>query len=321
MADRKDRSRSPRKRKVGKNVCQRNGGIAHRTERDLPAAASIIEVVPDATGTDMPQTPWWLWPNVLSLDAPAVASLWQNLAAKDAGLSLSLASKLALPLSVWVIYLADRLMDSVRMESANPAARHLFYRSYRFTGIGLLLFASALLTGSLHFLPAVVLHNGLLVGMFVAAYLLMVHALPPAVRRYLPKELAVALIFAAGTTLSVWSRMPNPSVIVFPAVLFALLCWLNCSAIDVWECGRSHTVPLASAEWLVLNLTPVSLTLCALSLVLLAFTSCHLFLFAIAVCSLAYCWLQRARASLASDAVRVLVDVPLLIPVVLLSWR
>jgi hypothetical protein len=254
-----------------------------------------------------------LWPNILSLDAPVVASLWQNLAAQDAGLSLTLASKLALPLSVWVIYLADRLMDSLRMESANPAARHLFYRSYRVVGICLLLLASALLTGSLHFLPAVVLRNGLLVGVFVAAYLAIIHALPASLRRYLPKELAVAVIFAAGTTLSVWSRMRNPLAIVFPAVLFALLCWLNCSAIDGWECGRLN--------WLVRHLTPVSLTLCGLSLVLLMFTSCHLFLFAIAVCSVSYCWLQRTRKSFASDAVRVLADVPLLLPVVLLNWR
>ena len=254
-----------------------------------------------------------MWPNVLSLDAPAVASLWQNLAAQDAGLSLSLASKLALPLSVWVIYLADRLMDSLRGESANLPARHVFYRKYRVVGICLLLLALAMLTGSLHFLPAVVLHNGLLVGVFVAAYLFMVHVLPQPVRRYLPKELAVAVIFAAGTTLSVWSRMMNPWAMVFPALLFALLCWVNCSAIDVWECGRSN--------WLVTHLTPVSMTLCGLSLVLLTVTSCHLFLIAIAVCSLAFCWLQRARAGFASDAVRVLADVPLLLPVVLLNWR
>jgi hypothetical protein len=257
--------------------------------------------------------PWWLWPNILSLDAPAVASLWQNLAAQDAGLSLSLASKIALPLSVWVIYLADRLMDSLRMESVNTPARHTFYRSYRVVGICLLLFASALLTGSLHFLPAVVLHNGLLVGVFVGVYLVIIHALPAWLRRYLPKELAVAVIFAAGTTLSVWSRMTNPSAILLPAVLFALLCWLNCSAIDVWECGGSN--------WRVTHLTPVSLGLCGVSLVLLMFTSCHLFLLAIALCSLGYCWLQWARTSFDADAVRVLADLPLLVPVVLLNWR
>jgi hypothetical protein len=276
----------------------------------VPQSASTLELAPHASLT-IP-TPWWLWPNLLSLDAPLVALLWQSLAAKDAGLTLSLSSRIALPLTVWAIYLADRLFDSIRPAEFTLATRHQFYRAHRIAALILLACVSGLLAVSLRNLPPAVLHNGLAVGTLVAAYLLTVHALPAALR-YLPKELAVALIFSAGTTLSVWTRMAHPASILFPALLFALLCWLNCSAIEAWETHQPNT--------LAAHLTPVSLITCAAALLFAPWNACHFLLIAIAVCSLAYCWLNRIRPGLDMDALRVLADLPLLAPLLLLGLR
>jgi hypothetical protein len=274
----------------------------------VPTSASTLEL----NALTSP-TRWWLWPNLLSLDAPLVALLWQTLAAKDASLALSLSSRLALPLTVWAIYLADRLFDSLRPLEITLPARHHFYRTHRTAALILLTCVSTLLALSLRNLPPAVLHNGLAVGALVAAYLLIVHALPLSLRRYLPKELAVALIFSAGTTLSVWTRMAHPASILFPALLFALLCWLNCSAIEAWESNQSN--PLTT------HLTSVSLITSATALLLAPWNACHFLLIAIAFCGLAYCWLNRVRPYLDSDALRVLADLPLLTPLLLLGLR
>ena len=56
--------------------------------------------------------PLWLWPNLLSLDAPLVAVLWQSFLAYRFSLPLRLSGCLALGLTVWSIYLLDRLLDA-----------------------------------------------------------------------------------------------------------------------------------------------------------------------------------------------------------------
>ena len=72
-------------------------------------------------------TPWWLWWNILSVDAPAVAVVWAALFARAAGSRLSAAEAAALALSVWIIYTSDRLLAG--WTASNRAAlqyRHLF---------------------------------------------------------------------------------------------------------------------------------------------------------------------------------------------------
>jgi hypothetical protein len=55
--------------------------------------------------------PVWLWMNLLSLDAPLVALVWQDLLARCYGTLLLPAGRTVLGLTVWAIYIADRLMD------------------------------------------------------------------------------------------------------------------------------------------------------------------------------------------------------------------
>ena len=44
--------------------------------------------------------PWWLWPNLLSLDAPLVAVLWQGIFAASAGVSIPFAAHVLLGIAV-----------------------------------------------------------------------------------------------------------------------------------------------------------------------------------------------------------------------------
>ena len=62
---------------------------------------------------DRERAPWWLWPNLLSLDAPLVALAWFWMFAKAWGVvSLPVSLPITMALAVWAIYAVDRVVDS-----------------------------------------------------------------------------------------------------------------------------------------------------------------------------------------------------------------
>src|SRR5579864_3623593 len=70
----------------------------------------------------------WLWPNLLSLDAPIVALLWQILFTRCFRAPLNPVASALLAFAVWLIYVADRTLD-VQGAACEPlTSRHLFYR-------------------------------------------------------------------------------------------------------------------------------------------------------------------------------------------------
>ena len=76
--------------------------------------------------------PWWLWVNILSLDAPIVALLWQAALAHCNRVRLEPACYWSLGLAVWFIYMLDRTIDGFGKTSGAPlTARHEFYRRHR----------------------------------------------------------------------------------------------------------------------------------------------------------------------------------------------
>src|SRR5580693_4601800 len=75
----------------------------------------------------------WLWPNLLSLDAPIVALLWQILFARCFHARVGFLPSLLLVLAVWLIYAADRTLDALRGVTWSGTAalpRHEFYRRH-----------------------------------------------------------------------------------------------------------------------------------------------------------------------------------------------
>jgi len=77
-------------------------------------------------------TPWWLWPHVLSLEAPLVAVLWQRALAHAHGIRLTPLLDAGLALACWVIYVLDRTLDTFASNSAGELdLRHAFYHRHR----------------------------------------------------------------------------------------------------------------------------------------------------------------------------------------------
>ena len=65
----------------------------------------------------------WAWLHLLSLDAPLVAVLWQLLFTKALRVHLPPVVTLVTALAIWLIYVADRILDSYQ-EGETPKRRY-----------------------------------------------------------------------------------------------------------------------------------------------------------------------------------------------------
>src|SRR3954470_10128738 len=63
-----------------------------------------------------------LWLNCFCLDAPLVAVAWQRIFARAFHCPMTASASLALFLTAWWIYLADRLADSLTLQLSAPSA-------------------------------------------------------------------------------------------------------------------------------------------------------------------------------------------------------
>ncbi|MDB6118716.1 MAG: hypothetical protein JWO08_2497 [Verrucomicrobiaceae bacterium] len=76
--------------------------------------------------------PWWLWIQVLSLDAPVVIVLWQAALAHTHRIYLPTSFYWGLGLVTWMVYLLDRTADAVSGRLPSPlSARHAFCLRHR----------------------------------------------------------------------------------------------------------------------------------------------------------------------------------------------
>jgi len=183
--------------------------------------------------------PIWLWPNLIGLDAPCIATVWQKLFADSFNIKIPLSNYLTLFLVVWVIYSVDRLMDSKSLGNKETAAlRHRFY----FQHFHIMLVITLICFGCVGYLclaviPFEMLKTGLVISPFVLVYLLHRKWSRGPMMVFIPKEIFVGLVFAVGSTLPghVWSS-DVPEAFLSPSVIvFGILCSMNCIAISVWE--------------------------------------------------------------------------------------
>jgi hypothetical protein len=195
--------------------------------------------------------PLWLWPNLLSLDAPLVAVLWQGFLAHRFSVPLRPSGRLALGLTVWAIYLLDRLLDARKSppanetsgEAAGEPARHRYCR--RHSKLMGALLAAALAADALIailWLRPAILRQGLILLAGVLIYLATFHIAGQSVR--IPKEIAAAILFTAGTFLTAWTAIPCPGL-AWAAAAFFVLCLANMIAIEAWEWRELANDPLA----------------------------------------------------------------------------
>ena len=180
--------------------------------------------------------PWWLWPNVLNLDAPLVAVVWQEMFARVVGAQLGAEHRWLIFLAVWQVYFVDRWLDS-RRDPKIQTDRHRFHG--RIGAIGWGVEAAA-------FVASIVLAIRCLNqdGWVGAAVLLalsgvcftMTHVGRSRWYFALPKELWIGSIFACGCALQPWTLAADrPEWLPWCVLAFGILCFLNCAAITFWE--------------------------------------------------------------------------------------
>jgi hypothetical protein len=105
--------------------------------------------------------------------------------------------------------------------------------------------------------------------------------------------------------------------LLFPALLFSILCWVNCSAIEVWEGGSVDRI----SYWMVQHVRSVTGVTALLCLPLSLWgpaphVALALFLAAIGIGGVA-----DQKKNLDANALRVWADVPLLAPLLLLGLK
>ena len=276
-------------------------------------------------GAEYRRTPWWLWWNVLSLDAPIVAVVWAALFARASGRKLSVAEAIALILSVWIIYLSDRLLDGYRARNrATLQDRHLFCERHRSAMVFLILAAGAAALWIIaDHLPGDEITAGVKLGIILILYMAGIHSGYGWMAWIVPKEISVGLLFALGTTLPLWTqglRFARNGYL--PWSFFGSLCCLNCLSIECWE--NHHALkgwiqpPRPLVRWADSRIHFISTLLAAGALALCFFYNVRgasqFAWWAISGAALLILVLNSLRTNFSSAALRVLADVALLVP-------
>ena len=272
--------------------------------------------------------------HLLSLDAPTVAITWCAAFLSVAGAPLTRPcarwSVTFLCLATWLCYVGDRTQDArSALEDSELRARHRFYGNWwrnRRSSLVALVSVVTLACASIGLLGLSTPLLGDYVALTLASllYFAWVHSGRERSARVLAKEGAVAVIFALGCILPAWSVASTAlrTQLAPAGVLFALLCWLNCVAIERWE-GRGvvavHAHP--STHWAARHLAPLLIasagSAAALAIwrhavgrptALAPYLACAFLLLAA---------LERWRLRLSVDSLRIFADVALLTP---LAW-
>jgi hypothetical protein len=249
--------------------------------------------------------PVWQWINLVGLDAPIVAVVWQDFLARCYPSMLRPAGRWTLGLTVWAIYLADRLLDVRMAPRGKETLPHQFCRRNRGAAEALLvaILVADLLVAMLWSRRAV-FANGLVVSAGVVAYF---GVFPVGRLTVAWKPLATALLFTTGVFLVAWTGIPEPGrTLAAPAAAFCLLCLSNLVLIGSWE---RHDSP--ALVW-------VCLTVLACLCVAAGFSRWYA---AVASSSAGLACLAFLRDSLPHSARRVLADAVLLSPLLFVWTR
>jgi len=225
-------------------------------------------------------------------------------------------------LFVWLIYAADRCFDSLVISEAYTV-RHAFYIQH-FRSVVVLMGIVAILLSifTLGWLEPTILLHGLILSAIVLLYLINVHLSKKPIL-LLPKELQIGFVFALGTSITLWSQVSDVPLLVMAAFCFAMLCFLNCSFISLWEKSIDvlHKQPSLARQKLsgktlsyLLQVIVVSL---AIFVIFLPFTFDLKLAFILGSLGL---WLLQVTAPKTSiDFRRVLADVVLMAPMFVLN--
>lgn len=178
------------------------------------------------------------WLNLVCLDAPIVAVLWLGLFARTFHVPVDPGNAVALFLTAWLIYLADRLADASSLKAGLPRSlRQEFCLRHREIWISALLLIGGFdLYVIWRSVSAGTFLAGIVVGILALTYLALNYPRGLIWRSLPAKELAIGLLFTAGTLVALLpAAAPLTGVFVACSFAFACLCSLNCISIASWE--------------------------------------------------------------------------------------
>jgi hypothetical protein len=172
--------------------------------------------------------------------------------------------------AVWMIYAADRLLDSRELGSravSGLEARHRFHHLHRQAFLAGIAATSVALAALLPRLDPRALRLYALLAALLAAWMLLIHAQTSAQSASrLPKELAVGLFFPAAVFIPTVARAPQLQLALLPlAGLFAAVCTLNCLFVYAWEHPGARPYAHWTTRWATRHLPQLAIATCALA--------------------------------------------------------
>ncbi|MGH8012119.1 MAG: hypothetical protein ACREQ4_06460 [Candidatus Binataceae bacterium] len=296
--------------------------------RDLSLEASLDRYHHSSEYAASKHFPLWLWPNVLSLDAPLVAIVWQFFFATCFDIRIGAGSLAFLGVGVWIVYASDRVLDGIRSNSSQETARHRFARLNRRRLAVLIGLAVPVVFWLFWRLSADWAFRAYLaVGVAMVAYFAIVHLAPAKLKRHWPKELVVGVLFAGGTCAPFLSASMVRSGRLPAIILFAAVLWINAVAIQCWEAGYEGRARLRLKPKLTgltayhLGGMAIVVGIAALCMFKLSGTSSTMrpLYAAIALTAGLLETQELTRGWLSCEALRVLADAALLTPLIFLT--
>jgi len=275
------------------------------------------------------RTPLWLWPNLLSLDAPIVAVVWLAMFARTWLGYLEWHNYLALGLAVWVIYVVDRLLDVKLLHADDPrlGERHGFVKEHQ-KKLGWMALAAALGCVFMAFfvLPAKLIgfpmEIGYLLPAAVMTFVFFSLNLASAGNHEIPhlRNLIAGLTFSYGTAMLAHLNIGTESIFHLllsrEMLCFGLLCAANISAIHFWE----HSRQSRDQDYQAAHELALTLPLAVLGAACIAFagfdeeTTRRPLYYAVLISTALLFVLNRQRERFSMDALRVLADAALVAP-------
>ena len=298
------------------------------------------------------KAPFWLWPNLLSLDAPLVAVAWMWMLAQALRVQYIQPSVWwVLPLAIWCVYVADRLLDAwTRPEMREASPRHIFHWRWRwFLAAGVVAGFAVCTYQALYVLPRSIFSAGLVAVMLCVIYFVLAYLKGPGIPY--AKNLLAGMIFAMGVGIPVnvasssllitdlnevlyalrntglgdalWNlgdMIVKTLVLIFvycrEVWVFGLLCMMNITAIDLWE--KAESEPDAAVAYSHEATLSLGLIMIAGGSLLFAAMKADEFskpyFYAVMVAAALLQVLNHYRDRFSMNALRVLADVALLLP-------
>ena len=268
--------------------------------------------------------PPWLWPNLLGLDGAAVAVAWQWLFARTFDANLPPVFHLILGLSVWCVYLTDRLYDATRCPNSGTATDRLRFTKRNFVALSAVTIVAALanLFLIMRHVPAHLMTSGLVTAGLVGIYYLIRLKGSARLASAVPREILCGMIFGIGSVIAPHAFLPpgGGSGFILPALLLGLVCSANCVLISLWEKEEDIAVNDLSMATQPSRILPHignainALILLASAMAIFGSWRIHL---ALAVSALALRLMLDSEDYLSRRKRRVLADVALLSPLLL----